>query len=204
MSSDRKRLIFTAIVISLAGMAAGLFLAGGFLPSEGAQELGQYDEKTTTSKTVRVVVHAHDGYPEHKHVATLITAITEETPHGGFHDFAATVAQTVPPSPIATASTPAPTVTTPTPTVTIPTQGVDEIWISSREFRPNFLTVPVGTRVTWINKDFEGHNVVGDTGLFNGSPGPGGGSFSHTFTAAGNFTYHCELHSAMTGTIIVK
>jgi plastocyanin len=29
-------------------------------------------------------------------------------------------------------------------------------------------------------------------------------SFSHTFTAAGNYTYFCSIHPHMTGKIIVK
>jgi len=31
-----------------------------------------------------------------------------------------------------------------------------------------------------------------------------GSSFSHTFTTAGEFAYHCEFHPNMTGTIVVK
>ena len=35
------------------------------------------------------------------------------------------------------------------------------------EYRPNLITVPVGTTVTWISKDCEGHDVTSDDGLFD-------------------------------------
>jgi plastocyanin len=31
----------------------------------------------------------------------------------------------------------------------------------------------------------------------------GGGTFSFTFTKAGTFTYHCNFHPSMHGTIVV-
>lgn len=31
-----------------------------------------------------------------------------------------------------------------------------------------------------------------------------GRSFSYTFSKAGTFTYHCDIHSYMTGTVTVK
>ena len=192
-----KRLIFVAIVVSVIGIGAGVFLANGLTPSRAAQALGQYDERVTTNKTVIKVAHEHDGLPQHEHVITTIVTTNETTPHGNFHDFALGGGQA--PSPAASAVTP-----TPAPTVTTPTQGAREITVESREFRPSSLTIPVGTKVTWTNQDFEGHIVVSDTGLFNGDLGPGGGTFSYTFDTPGTFSYHCDAHPYMAGTIIVN
>ncbi|HTZ41834.1 MAG TPA: plastocyanin/azurin family copper-binding protein [Candidatus Omnitrophota bacterium] len=33
---------------------------------------------------------------------------------------------------------------------------------------------------------------------------PGGGTYSHTFAAAGTYSYHCSIHPSMKGTIIVQ
>jgi plastocyanin len=33
---------------------------------------------------------------------------------------------------------------------------------------------------------------------------PNGSSFSHTFTTAGSFSYHCSIHAGMTGTVVVN
>ena len=69
---------------------------------------------------------------------------------------------------------------------------------------PQFLTVTVGTNVTWAWVGF--HDVISDTGLFN-SGGPGAGSFNFTFSAVGTYGYHCGVHgsigSGMYGVIYV-
>jgi hypothetical protein len=64
------------------------------------------------------------------------------------------------------------------------------------------VVVKVGTKVTWSNQDGTQHTTTSDTALW-GSPilNPGK-SFSFTFTSAGTYTYHCEIHP-MTGTVIV-
>ena len=182
--SERMRLFLTAIVVSLVGMLTGLFLAGGLLPSQAAQQ--QYEERTTTSSVVRIVVHAHDDITQHEHVITTTVITTETTPHGWFHDFAAGMG----------AATPAQAAET-------EKQPDNEIWIWGREFRPNSLTVPVGTKVTWVNKEDEEHSVTADNKLFDGGL-TGYGTFSYTFTEPGTYPYHCEPHSTMTATIMVK
>ena len=193
---DRKRFIFTAIFVSLVSIAAGLSIANGWLPSRAAQE--QYGEKTWTDTTVRRVIHAHDGLPEHEHIITVVVATTEGTPHGTFHDFAAVgTAQVATTAPAAAAPAQG---ATPAQGAAL-AQGKNEIIISGREYMPSILTVPVGTKVTWINKDGEMHTVTSDK--FIGSLAPLA-SFSHTFTEPGTYEYHCDSRPEMTGTIIVK
>jgi plastocyanin len=71
-------------------------------------------------------------------------------------------------------------------------------------FGPAELRVRVGERVTWINCDEDAHTSTADGGEW-ASPllAPGQG-FTQTFSAAGEFPYHCEPHPFMTGTVIVE
>ena len=74
------------------------------------------------------------------------------------------------------------------------------------EFSPKVLTVAVGTKVTWTNKDDEPHTVVnaGSPPAFKSSGLDGGDSLSFTFTQPGTYNYFCSIHPFMTGTIVVK
>lgn len=70
-------------------------------------------------------------------------------------------------------------------------------------FNPGSITVNSGDTVQWTNngKVPEGHDVTGD-GLDSGLLNPGD-SYSHTFNAAGTFSYVCTIHPAMTGAVEV-
>ena len=79
-----------------------------------------------------------------------------------------------------------------------------QISIQDFQFNPATVTVPVGTTVTWTNKDGEPHTVTSSTKLFSSSGLDEGESFSYTFASPGTYAYHCQLHPHMTGTIVVK
>ncbi len=66
------------------------------------------------------------------------------------------------------------------------------------------LEVPVGTTVTWRNKDAVTHNIVGDGGAFDSGFIVPAGTWSFTFRTAGTFNYHCVPHPFMRGTIVVR
>ncbi len=79
-----------------------------------------------------------------------------------------------------------------------------QVKIHDFQFTPATVTVPVGTTVTWTNRDDTLHTVTEANRRF-ASPGlDPGGVFSYTFTSAGSFTYFCSLHPHMTATVIVK
>ncbi len=82
--------------------------------------------------------------------------------------------------------------------------GGSSVTIQGFAFSPSTLTVSVGTKVTWTNKDGTTHTVTSDTGVFNSGNVANGGSYTYTFNTAGTFSYHCSIHSTMTGTIVVK
>ncbi len=76
--------------------------------------------------------------------------------------------------------------------------------ISEFAFSPAAIEVPAGSQVTWTNQDQASHSIVSDTGGFPSDTLKQGDRFSHTFSAAGTYKYHCGLHKYMTGTVVVK
>jgi plastocyanin len=74
-------------------------------------------------------------------------------------------------------------------------------------FAPETLTVPAGTTVMWLNGGGVAHTVTSDPGsseVFDLSLGVGSGAVSHLFSAPDTVDYHCKIHPAMTGTIVVN
>src|ERR1700683_2587620 len=71
-------------------------------------------------------------------------------------------------------------------------------------FGPQTLTVPVGTTVTWTNRDDIPHTVVSTDGVFKSKVRDTDEKFSYTFSAAGTYSYFCSLHPKMTGKIVVQ
>src|SRR5215217_3958974 len=70
-------------------------------------------------------------------------------------------------------------------------------------FQPASIEVAAGSTVTWTNTGAATHTVTADNGAFDsGQLGPGA-TFSQTFTTPGTYTYHCEIHPRMTGTVVV-
>ncbi len=77
--------------------------------------------------------------------------------------------------------------------------------IKSFAFMPGNLEIKAGDTVVWTNKDSSKHTVTSDSGSELNSPTMSSGEkFSHTFTKAGTYAYHCAFHSGMTATITVK
>jgi plastocyanin len=80
----------------------------------------------------------------------------------------------------------------------------NQVTIDNFTFTPQTLTVPVGAKVTWINRDDVPHTVVDTERRFRSAALDTDDSFSFTFTAAGEYPYFCGIHPHMTGTIVVK
>jgi amicyanin len=81
-----------------------------------------------------------------------------------------------------------------------------EVKIDNFTFGPATLTVPVGTTVTWINKDDIPHTVVGtdDSKTLKSKVLDTDEKFSFTFSKAGTYPYFCSIHPKMTGKVIVQ
>lgn len=80
-----------------------------------------------------------------------------------------------------------------------------EVTIADFAFTPSTVEVSVGDTVTWTNTDGVPHTVTQEpagSGFQSGTIASGE-SFSQTFEEAGEFSYFCEFHPNMTGTIVV-
>ena len=83
--------------------------------------------------------------------------------------------------------------------------AANEVTIDNFSFRPQTLTVPVGTTVTWVNRDDIPHTVLSNDKTTIVSPAlDTDEKFSYTFTAAGTNDYYCSVHPHMKGRIIVQ
>ena len=77
------------------------------------------------------------------------------------------------------------------------------VYINHFVFEPQELTVPVGTKVTWIHNDNVAHTIV-LPGAFESDVLKRGDEFSFTFGKPGEYAYHCSIHPSMEGSIIVR
>ena len=102
------------------------------------------------------------------------------------------------------------------------TSTTNAVAIQGIAFAPESLTVPVGARVTWTNKDNVKHTVTSGkpgkdaipgvskgtsakpTGVFDHAMAPSASTFTFDFQEAGTYTYFCRIHSSMRGVIVVR
>lgn len=124
---------------------------------------------------------------------------------------AACASSTAPSAPAATsAPTAAPASAAPTTASAAPSTagggGSTGTAVSIKDFAfdPDALTAKVGQEVTWTNTGVAVHTVTFDSGGIESGNLSAGGTFKHTFDAAGTFSYHCTIHSIMLGTITVQ
>ncbi len=75
-----------------------------------------------------------------------------------------------------------------------------DVAVSSFRYTPNSVTINVGDTVRWTNTGGF-HNVKADNGSFGNAASSSAWTFSHTFTAAGDVPYFCEVHSSPGGNI---
>jgi plastocyanin len=71
-------------------------------------------------------------------------------------------------------------------------------------FNPATIQAKAGENVTWTNEDSVPHTVTLDDGSSKSGNIAGGATYSHAFTQAGTFAYHCEIHPQMKGTVTVS
>src|SRR5713101_294896 len=85
-----------------------------------------------------------------------------------------------------------------------PSAATAEVKIDNFSFGPQTLTVPVGTTVTWTNRDDIPHTVVSTDGVFKSKVRDTDEKFSYTFAKAGTYPYYCSVHPKMTGKVVVQ
>jgi plastocyanin len=75
--------------------------------------------------------------------------------------------------------------------------------ISDFKYGPSTVTIHAGDTVRFVNSDQEAHTITASDGSFDSEGVDSGGSWTHRFTKPGRYTYFCELHPFMKGTIVV-
>ena len=83
-------------------------------------------------------------------------------------------------------------------------QAGPRVEITKHKFSRPALTVPVGTTVTWLNRDEDLHTVVSTTLAFKSAGLETDEAYSYKFAKPGVYEYFCTLHPLMTGKVIVK
>lgn len=71
-------------------------------------------------------------------------------------------------------------------------------------FSADVVRVPVGGVGVFRNDDTVEHTFTADGGLFDSGRVAPGSSFSFDFAAAGEVSYHCEIHPLMKGRVVVE
>ena len=130
----------------------------------------------------------------------LIVALLLAACGGGGTTTASTPTATSQPTPTPTTA-PSPT-PTPTPTV-VKVKIVEQN--EKYSFQPATLSIKMGTQVEWLNTSDAPHTVTSDAaGDFNSTSNiTQNQTFKFTFTKAGTFPYHCNIHPYMKATITV-
>jgi amicyanin len=83
-------------------------------------------------------------------------------------------------------------------------QGPADVKVGNFTFGPKTLKVPVGTTVTWTNRDDIPHTVVSTDRVFKSKVLDTDEKFSFTFSKAGTYDYFCSIHPKMTGKVVVQ
>lgn len=122
---------------------------------------------------------------------------------GGLYGGGSTATPTATTAPATGATGTATSAATPTPTGTAAVSGAaTKVSIKNFAFNPASVTIKAGDTVEWTNDDSTTHTVTG-TDFDSGDLAPGS-TFSHQFTSAGTFDYHCSIHTFMTGSVVVQ
>jgi plastocyanin len=82
-------------------------------------------------------------------------------------------------------------------------QKSEKVQIVEFSYEPEPVVVQVGGKVTWQNEDTAPHTATADDGSFDTGTIEKGKLGSATFKEPGTFTYHCEIHPTMHGTVEV-
>ena len=121
--------------------------------------------------------------------------------------------ETTLPAPAATEPSPAVETSTADVATAAPIYGAGELAVDIANFTLPALhlvvTPTTGARVTWTNRDGVTHTITSgapedETGVFGSGFLSEGQSYSFNFGPEGTYSYFCEVHSYMRGTITVE
>src|SRR5215213_8244704 len=79
------------------------------------------------------------------------------------------------------------------------------VLIQNFSFKPAHITIKRGTKVRWINMDFDVHTATANNGKsFDSGLLFPRQRYTHTFKSAGKQRYHCKIHPDMKASVVVK
>jgi len=78
------------------------------------------------------------------------------------------------------------------------------VQIRNYAFGGGEIRVARGTRVTWVNCDTQSHTSTSDAAGWNSGLLAPSATFSRVFDQPGRYTYHCDPHPFMKGTVVVE
>lgn len=79
----------------------------------------------------------------------------------------------------------------------------EKVKIVEFSYEPDPVVVQAGGKVIWQNEDTAPHTATADDGSFDTGTIEKGKLGSATFKEPGTYTYHCEIHPSMHGTVEV-
>jgi plastocyanin len=85
--------------------------------------------------------------------------------------------------------------------------GSTIVFIRDFGFHPATVRVKRGSRITWVNCEKTSglaHTSTADAGAWSSPLVQPAAAFTTAVDVAGSFTYHCDPHPFMTGTVIVE
>lgn len=82
--------------------------------------------------------------------------------------------------------------------------GVVRVAISNYAFHPATITVAAGTKVTFSNHDQTAHTATSTQPAFDTGTVKPGHSVTVVLQKPGSYTYYCQFHAFMRGTVVVK
>jgi plastocyanin len=81
--------------------------------------------------------------------------------------------------------------------------GKVAVKISGYAFAPASVTVAVGSSITFTNHDATAHTATSNKPAFDTGTVKPGQSATMTLRKPGTYTYYCQFHAFMQGTVIV-
>lgn len=80
------------------------------------------------------------------------------------------------------------------------------IEMKDTKYDPARLVVPLGTEVTWVNRDDIEHTLTTDDGAFDSGPLKKGQKIKYVFPKTGKYDFHCAIHGKdrMSGSVVVE
>jgi plastocyanin len=85
-----------------------------------------------------------------------------------------------------------------------PAKGRVSVAVSGYAFHPATITVAPGAKIEFTNHDQTAHTATSTKTAFDTGTLKPGQSATVTVTKPGTYTYYCQFHAFMRGTIVVK